>query len=140
MSALLSRLKTARPKTRPQVIRSIRRGVQILALLVFLYLFAAATFMTPLPGLADLFYRLDPLVALTAMLAGRAFIAGLTLAGLTLLLTLVFGRAWCGWLCPMGTTLDLITPGRKARRERESRKSLSRPPGELLSPGWRWPG
>ncbi len=104
--------------------RRIRRGVQILALLGFLYLFAAATFMTPLPGLADLFYRLDPLVALTAMLAGRAFIAGLALGAITLLLTLVFGRAWCGWLCPLGTTLDLITPGRRARR------SLPKPPGE----------
>jgi polyferredoxin len=98
--------------------------VQILALLLFLYLFAAATFMNPMPGLADLFYRLDPLVALTAMLAGRAFISGLGLAAVTLLLTVVFGRVWCGWLCPMGTTLDLVAPGRRARR------ALPRPPGE----------
>jgi polyferredoxin len=117
--------KPFRPQlARARIIRRIRRWVQIAALLAFLYLFVAATFMTPLPGLSNLFYRLDPLVALTAMLAGRAFIGGLALGGLTLLMTLVFGRAWCGWLCPLGTTLDLITPSRRAR------KTLPKPPGE----------
>ena len=68
----LANLRLARG---PQIVRGIRRGVQILALLFFLYLFVAATFMNPMPGLANLFYRLDPLVALTASLAGRALIA-----------------------------------------------------------------
>jgi polyferredoxin len=93
--------------------RQVRKVMQILSLLLFLGLFIFATRANPLPGVADLFYRLDPLVALTAMLAGRAFISGLALAGLTLLLTLVFGRAWCGWICPLGTTLDLVRPSRK---------------------------
>ncbi len=118
---LLAGLKLVRG---PRFVRITRRVVQILALLLFLYLFVAATFMSPMPGLADLFYRLDPLVALTAMLAGRAFISGLAIAGITLLLTAIFGRVWCGWLCPMGTTLDLVTPGGRARR------ALPRPPGE----------
>jgi polyferredoxin len=36
---------------------------------------------------------------------------------IVVLLTLVFGRAWCGWLCPLGTTLDLfpLRSGRGAR-------------------------
>jgi polyferredoxin len=111
---------------KPQTVRHLRRGVQILALLLFLYLFIFATFMNPQGGLADLFYRLNPLVALTAMLAGRAFIAGLALAGITVLVTLIFGRVWCGWFCPMGTTLDLLKPHR-------SRKYTPKPPAE----GWR---
>jgi polyferredoxin len=94
--------------------RQVRKVVQVLSLLLFLGLFIFATRANPLPGVADLFYRLDPLVALAAMLAGRAFISGLALAGLTLLLTLVFGRAWCGWICPLGTTLDLVRPTRRA--------------------------
>lgn len=94
----------------------IRRAVQALALLFFLYLFVFATFMNPKPGLAEIFYRFDPLVAITAMLAGRAVLAGLALAGITLLVTLVFGRVWCGWLCPMGTTLDVLKPGRRLQK------------------------
>jgi len=109
---------------RPRLIRTARRCVQILALLLFIGLFVSTTFMNPMPGVSDLFYRLDPLVALTAMLAGRVFIPGLALAAITLLLTVAFGRVWCGWICPMGTTLDLLSPSRRARR------GLPEPPGE----------
>jgi ferredoxin len=30
----------------------------------------------------------------------------------TLVITLLFGRAWCGWICPVGTVLDLFPIGR----------------------------
>lgn len=109
--------------TRPQIIRHIRQDVQFLALLLFMFLFVYAASMNPMPGVSDLFYRFDPLVALTAALAGRAFIAGLAFSGITLLLTLIFGRGWCGWICPMGTTLDLLSPRRKGRK-------MPKPPSE----------
>lgn len=99
----------------PRAIQRLRKIVQILALATFLYLFI---FGLPLAGTTNIFYRLDPLVAISAMVAGRALIAGFALAGITLLLTLVFGRFWCSWICPMGTTLDLIRPAKKSRRER----------------------
>ncbi|NIV34901.1 MAG: 4Fe-4S ferredoxin, partial [Anaerolineae bacterium] len=74
---------------RPQTWRRLRQTTQILALGLFLYLFV---FVPPQSAWSDLFYRLDPLVALTATLAGRTLLLGLAWAGLTLLLTLVFGR------------------------------------------------
>jgi len=58
--------------------------------------------------LANIPMRLDPLLMLASTLAARALIVGSVLALATLLLTLVFGRAWCGWLCPLGTMLDLL--------------------------------
>ena len=107
-----------------KTIRTIRRVIQILALLFFLNLFIFATYMNPQPGLAELFYRFDPLVALTAMLAGRVLLSGFALAGITVVVTLLFGRVWCGWLCPMGTTLDILRPKRRAPQ------SAIRPPAE----------
>jgi len=107
-----------------QNIRRLRRVIQIVALLLFLYLFVFATYTNPSPGLAEIFYRFDPLVALTAMLAGRVLLAGFALAGITVVATLLFGRVWCGWLCPMGTTLDILRP-----RQR-SQKNTFKPPSE----------
>lgn len=103
---------------KPQIWRRLRQISQILALLLFLYLFVYATFLDPQRAWADLFYRLDPLVALTASLAGRAWIPDLSLALLTVLTTLVFGRVWCGWFCPFGTLLEWFTPRRVQRQSR----------------------
>ena len=104
-----------------KLIQILRRIVQILALLFFLYLFIFATFLNPQPGLADIFFRFDPLVAVAAMIAGRVFLAGLALSGITIVLTLIFGRVWCGWVCPMGTTLDIFKPGKTfAKRQTQA--------------------
>jgi MauM/NapG family ferredoxin protein len=90
-----------------------RWSVQVLFLLVFLYLLLGVTQGVAGRLPSDLFFHLDPLTAITSMLAGRTWIAPMALAIITLVLTIFFGRAWCGWLCPMGTILDL-TPSRKS--------------------------
>ena len=92
---------------RPGWTRS-RKAVQALALIAFVGLFLLAR-GTGLPGdVANVPMRLDPLLVLTGTLAARAVLVGSALALATLLLTLLFGRAWCGWLCPLGTVLDLV--------------------------------
>jgi polyferredoxin len=92
-----------------------RKAVQALALIAFVGLFVLSR-GSSLPGdLANIPMRLDPLLGLSSTLAARAFQIGSVLALVTLLLTLVFGRAWCGWLCPLGTVLDMF-PSKLGRR------------------------
>jgi polyferredoxin len=87
---------------------TFRKTVQYLALVAFLALFVWSTQGGGAGDLINIPMRLDPLLILANLLASRVFLAGSSLALIVLLLTLVFGRAWCGWLCPLGTILDLF--------------------------------
>src|SRR3989304_4901000 len=42
----------------------------------------------------------------------------LLMVGIVLLMTIVLGRLFCGWLCPFGLYMDLATAVRKATRVR----------------------
>jgi MauM/NapG family ferredoxin protein len=109
---------------RAVTLRRGRKWVQLAALLLFLVVLVAANRVAWLP--ADLFFRVDPLAGLVGMLAARQIVVKLLIgAALMLAATVVLGRFWCGWLCPLGTVLDW-TPSR-----------LTRPKDADLAPRWR---
>jgi len=83
----------------------LRRGVQTAFLLLFLYLFlASAEHPIDRPGAGvRLFFQFDPLLALASWLASHAIPAGMLLSLVTLAVTALFGRWFCGWICPFGT-------------------------------------
>jgi polyferredoxin len=47
--------------------------------------------------------QLDPLVGLATLLSTRTLYAGLLWGLSTVVLTIIFGRFFCGWICPFGT-------------------------------------
>ncbi len=97
----------------PKRWKMVRKGVQYVALGAFFVLFIASRRGGWAAEVVNAPMRLDPLGMLANLLASRTPLAGSALALVIVLLTLVFGRAWCGWLCPLGTVLDIFTPQRK---------------------------
>ena len=97
----------------------MRTAVQAGSLLLFSGLFALANFQLPdwLP--VDIYLRLDPLLALAAMTAQRELVGRLLWSLLLVAVTLLIGRFFCGWVCPLGAILDFLDPplfrGRKRR-------------------------
>ncbi len=99
--------------------RRVRQAVQILFFAFYLILIFAVVQKRVAPALSDIFFRFDPLSALGSMLASRQWIPKLGLALITVGVTLVIGRVWCGWICPMGSLLEWVS-FRKARKRSES--------------------
>lgn len=115
-----------------------RRIVQALCLIVFLVLFLFVSFpYTAAPSEnaqtwpshyaddflrkeivpAELFLAIDPLVSLSTAIASRTWVWSLTFAGVILLVSLFVPRGFCGYVCPLGTVIDLFdwAIGRRVR-------------------------
>jgi len=97
----------------------VRRIVQVLALVGFLILFFYVCW--PYGGRhysetlaakewvdAEVFLAIDPLVSVSAALAARRWVWSLAAAGAALSVCLVFPRGFCGYVCPIGTFLDIF--------------------------------
>ena len=86
----------------------MRTIIQALSLLLFSTLFLLATYKLPdwLP--ADIYLRLDPLLGINAVFAAREIISRALWALVTIGATLVIGRFFCAYVCPMGVSIDFL--------------------------------
>ncbi len=86
----------------------MRTYVQALSLLLFSTLFFLATYKLPdwLP--ADIYLRLDPLLGLNAVFAAREMISRALWSLLIIGATLLIGRFFCAYACPMGVSIDFL--------------------------------
>jgi polyferredoxin len=66
--------------------------------------------------------ELDPLVGLGTLLTTRTLYAGLLWGLATVVLTIILGRFFCGWLCPLGSIHQFI--GYLARRKKSVKARL----------------
>jgi len=112
-----------------------RRGVQSASLVLFLVLFFYVAWPYGSPDYdatrrskelieAEAFLALDPLVSLSTALAARAWVWSLAWAGAILAVCIVFPRAFCGYVCPLGTLIDLFdwAIGKRVARRRRARR------------------
>jgi polyferredoxin len=88
-----------------------RQVVQYGLLAVFALLFITTSRALQLPiNLSNLFSRFDPLQAIMSIIASREILPLYIPAIVTIVGTLVLGRVWCGWICPLGAILELFGP------------------------------
>ena len=98
--------------------------IRILYQSVFLALFLALLGRLAAGDPSDLpfaaLHHLDPLSAIGIVLADGTLPQALVWALALILLTLVFGRAFCGWICPLGTLQQFASWLLSPRTSRES--------------------
>jgi len=93
----------------------LRRASQAVSLTFFIYVLWSTTY--PLEGFfpAGTFFKIDPLIIFITSLSQRVLLPGVISAGIMILLTFVLGRFFCGWICPLGSMLDLFACLRKKK-------------------------
>lgn len=98
----------------------VRRLTQLGFLLLFVLVFLATR---PIPGQdppgwGKVFFWFDPLLLIFTFVAAHAVTVAALLAMVTIVLTILLGRFFCGWVCPLGTVHDMagrLIHGRKSR-------------------------
>jgi MauM/NapG family ferredoxin protein len=105
----------------------MKRFIQTVSLCLFSVLFVFATYKLPgwLP--ADIYLRLDPLLGLNAVLAEREIIDRALWSLVLIGATLVVGRFFCAYVCPMGAAIDFLDRlffHKKARSKLKAEASL----------------
>ena len=107
----------------------VRRIAQVFFVTLFLWFCVVSTLGEHWHQLrgwpVNWFLQLDPLVALGTLLTTKTLYAGLIWALLTIALTILLGRFFCGWVCPFGALHQFIGWLGRRRRKHVERVALN---------------
>jgi polyferredoxin len=95
----------------------LRRFTQAFFLFLFFYLFIQTAYhpYNDVGGPVTFFFEIDPLVMTATFVAAHTIPAILLLSLITLGVTFIFGRWFCGWICPFGVLHNFFTSLRQRK-------------------------
>jgi MauM/NapG family ferredoxin protein len=96
----------------------LRQLSQLSFLCAFIYLIWVTTYPLQSPVGSDVFFKADPLVMFSTSISSRELLPGTIFSVVMVALTALVGRFFCGWLCPLGTAIDVVG---SVRRDAHSR-------------------
>ncbi len=123
-------------------LKYLRIATQVAFLALFVIIFIRS--LDPFSLIQNLFLRFDPLIFLTHLTPDALTLGGIILL---LLVAVLVGRFFCGWVCPMGTLIDVsdlllsrirkrlpfnLNPSNRERNGRLVAKTLIRTPPALF--------
>jgi len=87
------------------------RVSQLIFLVIFVILFIGTEYRgkDEISVAINSFFRADPLVTISYILAVKTMTILLIPGIMMILATAILGRFFCGWICPLGTIIDLVT-------------------------------
>ncbi|MDH5768926.1 MAG: 4Fe-4S binding protein, partial [Nitrospirota bacterium] len=90
--------------------QNLRRVSQGLFLLVFLFLFIQTESKggDELGYPVKIFLDFDPLIFVTTLFSAHAVEGAFYFSLIVIILTMIFGRVFCGWVCPLGTLNNMV--------------------------------
>ena len=100
--------------------QNFRRISQGIFLVIFLFLFIQTESKgNDLLGYpVKIFLDFDPLILATTVLSAHTAAKAFSLSLIMIVITLILGRVFCGWVCPLGTLNNIVGSLRKKRLER----------------------
>lgn len=102
-------------------ITRLRRVIQVLFLCLFFWLLGKTFWPLQTPVPPQIFLRADPLSGIAVALSPYRSLQLLSFfkpALILLGLTLLFGRFFCGWICPLGTLIEAVDNLLRAHKRR----------------------
>jgi polyferredoxin len=92
-----------------------------LLLFIFLFLQTESKGVDELGYPVRLFLDFDPLILVTTLLSAHGAAVAFYLSLIMIAITVIFGRVFCGWACPLGTLHNMVGYFKKSRSKMDTR-------------------
>ena len=101
----------------------LRRIYQVFFLALFVFLVGVTDFKNLKGFPVKFFHDIDPLISITTFFSSGVIYKTLILSLIIIFITIMFGRVFCSWICPMGILHHIVSAFPKGKKKTEMMES-----------------